>query len=258
MLAGRALAQEPGAVLGGPRVPVSVAKTLVRFNARGEFQRAEGRPEEAALALLNLDAATRDKARVVVVDRAVALGVALVSDIDLVKKAADFLEAKQRDKAVEVVREIYDHFEPGHERDPLREKLHAVLGPDESMEFDRLVDEYWAAWIDWELRNAKDKGDKARERVRDRLAFQLFQEEVRRSYDATLKPYRERLDALFERLKPTPEQRDAIRGVVTDYIRETRLKPTPEQRAAAIMKIYAALDDERRAKLFEMVVTADR
>lgn len=245
-------------VLSGPRIPRNVATTLVRFNARGEFQRCEGRPEEAALSLINLDPAARERAREVCTERGVALGLRLVDDIDLVKEIADLVQAGKRDQAAEVARRIYDRFEPRHERDPLRARLHAVLSPEESGELDRLVDEYWGAWMDWELRRSREKTDRERTAAEQRMTFQLFQDELRLAYDRTLRPYRERLDALFAQLDPTPEQRSAMRDIVIDFIKQSRLRPTTEQRHEAVMRMYRALDEGRRTRLFEMMVTADR
>jgi hypothetical protein len=58
---------------------------------------------------------------------------------------------------------------------------------------------------------------------------------------------------MYEIVEPTKEQREAIRAIVIEYIRETRLNPTPEQRREAARRIYQILDEEDRVKLFETI-----
>lgn len=245
--------QPDDGVLRGPSVPENVAKTLVRRDARGTFQRIEGRPEDAAVALLELEPAVREQARAAGGDRAVAVGIMLIDHIDEVKVIAEATEKGDRDRAAELLRELRKSFEPDQPRNPLLPRLAEVLTHDQHEELTRLVNDYWNAWIDWELRNSKDKSDKARDRVADRLSFTLFQDEVRRAYERVIKPYRDKIESLYLALEPTPEQREAIREIVIDYIREARTKPTAEQRRGVLGKIYRALDEERRAKFFDIV-----
>jgi hypothetical protein len=125
---------------------------------------------------------------------------------------------------------------------------------------DRLLDEYWSAWIDWESRGEMDEAETPRERplrrerTSRRLAFQLFQEEVRAAYELTLRRYRDVLEGIYQAVEPTGEQRRAIRDVVIEHIKATRLKATPHDRRAAMHEVYDLLDDERRAKLFDYIL----
>ena len=92
------------------------------------------------------------------------------------------------------------------------------------------------------------------ERVRERLKFQLYQEELRQAYDQSLRRYREVLDAIYEAVEATPEEREQIRTVVLDHIKQTRLRPTPDQRRDAMLQIYRQLDTPKQELLFQYVV----
>jgi len=248
-----------GQPLAGPSVSDRAARTLVAFNAEGRFIRIEGRPEEAALRLLALNQAQRDTSARIADEYAADLGLLLVDNLDTVRAATDAIKAGDREKATGLYRELYDAFEPGnakgeHHRDPIAERLGETLSEPQRADLSRLLDEYWKAWIDWELRNSKDKSEPARQRTQKRLVFAMFQEEARRAYERVLLPYVQRIDAIYAAVEPTDEQREAIRAVVIDFIRVTRLKPTAQQRQEVMRRVYLLLDEERRAKLFDLVV----
>jgi hypothetical protein len=250
-------AQTPPAdehMLSGPQVPDSAARTLVALDAGGQFVRLERRPEEAALALVNVDEARLDAAYKAVDAYRDSFQTLLIDEIDLLRQTTDAIEAGNADAARDAARAMYDRFDPEHTRSPLFKSLQTVLSPEEFTEVMRLVDEYWKAWIDWELRNARDRSEARRLAVQDRLAFEIFQRDLRQAYERTLRPYRDRMRRMYEIVEPTQEQREAIRAIVIEYIRETRLNPTPEQRREAARRIYQILDEEDRVKLFETIL----
>jgi hypothetical protein len=256
LLVSRAPAQEaPGGErpLAGPTIPTEVLRTLVRHDARGNFQRLDVRAEAAALDHIEAEQGVRDKAREVVGERAIALGVFLVENIERVAEIMEAREAGRREKAGELLRELWHDFEEGEPWAPLMNRLEAVLPMECMAEARRLVEEYWNAWIDWELRNARDRSAPARERARRRLAFTVFQDEVRQAYEQVIRPYQQRVEVLFQSVEPTEEQRGAIREAVIAYIRESRAKPTREQRVELMTRIYGLLDEGRRARFFELV-----
>lgn len=240
-------------LLRGPEVPETTARTLVRTDAQGRFQRVEGRPEEAAITLLNLDPETREKARQAAADRRETLRNFLLDNLELVIASTDAQAAGDQGKARDIARQMRDRFDPQRDRDPALPAIAAVIAEERIAELHRLTDEYWDALIAWELRNSKDKSDAARKRVQDRVTFDMFNQEVRQAYERTLRPLRNKFDAIVQAVEPTDEQKQAIRAILHDYIRAGRLDPTPEQQQEAARRIYQALDDERRQKLFETV-----
>lgn len=241
-----------GGLLRGPDVPENVSRTLVRTDAQGRFQRVEGRPEEAAINVLTIDPETREQARQAAAARRESMRVFLLDNLDLVIESTDAQEAGNQDKVRELMRQMRERFDSEKRRDPALEPIAAVLGAGQREELTGLVDEYWQALADWELRNAKDKSEEARRRVQDRVSFELFQQEIRQAYERTLRPVRNKFEAIVKAVEPTDEQKLAIRAILHDYIRAGRLDPTLEQQQEAARRIYQALDDERRQKLFEM------
>lgn len=248
-----AAGQDAANLLGGPAVPEHVKGSLVHRRMTGEFIRVEGRPEAAALEKLRLDPATLEAALAVVSRRQAALAALLVERIDDVREATDAIRAGDAARARELARGLHAAFEPDRPRDALLPALAEVLTPEQTAEMRRLLDEYWSAWIAWEARGGAGL---PRDRVQARLIFQLFQEEVRRAYDVSLRHYRDVLEGVYAAIDPTEAQRESVRTIVIDHISETRLDATPEQRRATMRRIYDALDDERRALLFDYVVRA--
>jgi hypothetical protein len=238
-------------LLRGPSVPDRSVRTLVRFDADGRFIALRERPEEAALGLMLLEPQRRERARDVAESRRISLGMLLVDNIDLVREGTDAIAAGERAKTRQIYRDLHTRFDPEGTRDPLLKPFADILSPAELDDLRRLVDEYWSAWIDWEMRDAADRTDEARKRIERRLAFTLFQQEVGEAYTWSLRPFRTRLETLYEITQPTPEQRAALREAVIDHIRESRLKPTPEQQRRVADRIYSILDEDQRRRLFE-------
>lgn len=185
------------------------------------------------------------------------LGVLLVQHVDRAVEIADAMKNKDRDAAARLAKELYTEFNPSGERDPLAAEFRDVLNAEQSREFQRLLDEYWTEHVQWETRSRKSK-DKTPEKLKEveaKLAFQLFRDELKASYETTLQPYREKMERLESAVEPTTEQREEIVSIVCAYIRETRTRPTPDQRREVMGRIYRVLDEDRRAKLFELVVS---
>lgn len=239
-------------LLEGPVVPESVAHTLIRFDVQGRFQRAEGRPEEAAITLLNLDSETRDAARLAAAGRREALRGFLIDNLDLIIASTDAQDAGDRERVQGYLRQMRDMFDPNRERSPALDAICSVLNEEQAADLRRLVDDYWNALAEWELRNSRDKSEAARQRVFDRVGFDMFQQELRQAYERTLRPLRNKFDAIVQAVEATDDQKQAIRVILHEYIRAGRLDPTPGLQQDAARRIYQVLDEERRQKLFEV------
>jgi hypothetical protein len=249
------------APLAGPAVPVAKTLTLVQHDAKGSLIRLNGRPEIAAAGLLDLDAEARRAVRAAETQRLVDISVLLVERFDDTCTLADAIAANKRDD----VRPILKSFatllgvitEDGVPvRMPLATAIDASLTSEQRTQVRDLVNEYFDAMLSRELRNRKQPpSDEDRAKAELRVAQQIFESELRAAYEQSIKPYRERLDRMMQELDPTPEQREAARGIVIEYLRVSRLKPTIEQRQEVMGKLYRLLDEERRARLFELVVT---
>lgn len=234
---------EPAAPLAGPSVDDTQPPTLLAPGMVRDFTPIEGRPELAAAALLNLDADTRDAIRQLEDDRATQLTELLVERIDDIRDITDLNTAGQTNEATQRLREIWIDLDGDDRRLPLRPMLADILTEPQLEETDRIANEYLAAW-------ARSQGA-ADNNAQDRLAFQMFQQEVRRVYDASLGNTRRALEGIYDAVDPTPEQRAAIRDLVIDHIKQTRLQATTPQRRAVMRRIYDVLDEDRKGLLFD-------
>ncbi len=196
-------------LLRGPTVPDNVMQTLVNIDMGGNFLPLQGRPEEAALELVFIDPEHQVGAHEVAEARRIATGMLLVDNIDVVKEASDAIRAGEKAKAQAVYRQLHDQFNPNHVRDPLLEAWKDVLSQQEVQQIQQIVDEYWDACIEWELRNARDPSATARKNTQRRLSFQLFQREIGEAYNWSLRPIQQRIESIYQATEPTEEQRAA-------------------------------------------------
>ncbi len=198
-----------------------------------------------------MDAETAERAREIVEERTTAITMLLVDELDRIKAMTDRRRDGENDEAERLFREMWAAFDEGDRLSPLVDDLDAVLDAGQHALLVSLVEEYWDARIDWDLRNSK-RADEAevRERVANRLAYQSFQREVRQAYEGSLRRYQQAIDGIANAIDPTPEQRERIREMIIEHIKSTRLRATPAQRRETQMRIYRMLDDERKEKLF--------
>ncbi len=251
-------AQPTKDALRGPAVPESTKKTLVHSSMVGDFQRLEGRPEAAAVQLLDLDEATTQQITKVIDTRDMAIAMLLIDKIDAVKEISDAIITQEKDRARELQLELWAGFEPDAPRSPLLKPLAEVLTAEQLAEVQRLCDEYWEALVDWQTRNRKkttpERTKEIRNRVERQLAFQLFQREIRTGYEATLRRYQDSMDAIYEAVEPTDDQRAQMREILITHIRTTKLSATPTQRRAANRAMYDLLDEDRRGLMFDYLL----
>ncbi|MGP1273360.1 MAG: hypothetical protein ACTS22_08490 [Phycisphaerales bacterium] len=232
--------------LAGPSVDPGRTQTLINESMRSGFQRLETRPEIAVVDLLDVDETTRLAVRELGQQRIVDLAAFLVDHIDELRAITDDLTAGRQDAARAKTRALWTTFDPSHSVTPMLNAVHDMLPDEQTDRAAALVGEYLDAWTEAEQRN-----DETAEQTRERLAFQLFQEELRSAYDISLQNTRQALDAIYSAVEPTPEQRERIRSIVIEHIKRTRLEATPAERRAVMRTIYDSLDEERRGRLFD-------
>ena len=245
-------------VLRGPDLDAVNERTIVRHTMSGEFEQVEGRPEMAAFAAVvkNTGSDTKNEQAIEIeLDRTVELSLLLIDQIDLMKESTDAMLAGDQQKAQEIQSSLHTMFDPDHRHDPLTPALLELLDKEQQQRYTRILDQYWNAWIDWTLRNNRNKDkQKLRERTRQRLTTRLFQRELADAYDISLKRYRDAMEAIYNAVQPTDEQRSAIRDIVIQHIKDTRLDATPEQRRETMHTMYEILDEERQQRLFDYLL----
>ena len=238
-------------LLSGPAVDQSKTRSLVQGSMRGGFARVEGRPEFAAARLLDLDGATLDQIRELEEARGVSIVILLIGQIDDLRAMTDAQLAGDDAVALEILGDLWNRHDEGELLQPALDELETVLTEQQLAETKRISAEYMHAWASQEKRQNEDL-----EQTKERLAFSVFQQEVRDAYDASLQTTRQAMQGIYDAVDPTPEQREVLRTIVIDHIKATRLKATPAQRRAAMRRMYDALDEERRGMLFDYIMRA--
>lgn len=232
--------------LAGPTVPESRLRSLVQQGMTTGFHRIEGRPESAAARLLDLEQESTERIRAIELDRETKVVFMLVDKLDDLRAMTDANAEGDTETARQIMRDWWLTFDSQGEALPMIDEIGQSLTPESFEEVKRLSEEYFQAWIkDAALENETP------EQTRKRLAFQLFQEEIYRAYEASLRQTQQALQAIYNAIEPTPEQREQIRSVIIEHIKRTRLSATPNDRRKVMRQIYDLLDESRKAKLFD-------
>lgn len=241
-----------GDLLRGPAVLDTARPSLVASDMEGRFRRVEGRPEEAALAMLALEPAVREAAKRILDARLEAIREHILDEIDLLRESSDATRAGDRKRAEELQTELFRRFEGSGERAPLLSPLAEALPADAHAELVRMVDEYWRAWIASETAGNR----RTPESVEARFTRQLFQDELTTVHNATLRPLQQKLDRIYELAEVSDAQRAAIRAAVIEHVKRTRLRPSDDARLALARAILGALDEAQRERLFAAVISS--
>lgn len=181
--------------LRGPSVRAETALTLVRRAADGSFQRVQGRPEIAAALLLSADEPTRERIRALEHDRAERLRRALLANFDTLLATIDARTARRGEDAQTLLTSLQRTFGVREgvagARDPLTPAIRQLLPNHLHDDHQRLVDDYWRAWVDETITPAPAPNPAPtraeRSRVEQRLAHTLFREEALRLYRRTMR-----------------------------------------------------------------------
>jgi len=243
----------PSDLLKGPAVGNPNPHTLVANDMMGRFQRVDGRPEEAALALLVLEPEVREAAKQVTDRRFQSIRGHVIDQIDLLRESSDATRAGDGKRAEELQFELFRRFGGADDRSPLLADLVKVLPADAAADLTRMVDEYWTAWLAAEV--AANPGRPAAA-IEARLRHQLFQGELTEIYNAILRPLQQKLERIYEIASVTDAQRAVIRNAVIAYLKETGLRPSDTARLTLARAILAELDEGQREKVLAAALTA--
>lgn len=247
---------QPADTLRGPRVERDQLDTIVITDMSGNFTPVEGRPELVAFARVCDDPDDLARAREMGTARVFDLAELLVDEIDTVRTITDAIAEGNTTYAQTLLAQLRLRHDPDMLRDPLRAELEPMLEAHQRDRFDRILDEYWDAWIaantpeSEQDMQGRPRTQVVHQRIENRLNNQLFQQDIARAYEYPLRRYQGAMTAIYDAIEPTPEQRAWIRNRVIQHIKDTRLNPTLEQREALMLEIYDMLDEDRQTKLF--------
>jgi len=247
---------QPADTLRGPQVERDQLDTIVITDMSGNFIPVEERPELVAFARVCDDPEDLARAREMGTSRVFDLAELLVDEIDTVRTITDAIAEGNTTYAQTLLAQLRLRHDPDMLRDPLRAELEPMLEDDQRERFDRILDEYWDAWIaantpeSEQDMQGRPRTQAVHQRIENRLNNELFQRDIANAYEYSLRRYRDAMQAMYDAIQPTPEQRAWIRNRVIQHIKDTRLNPTLEQREALMLEIYDMLDEDRQTKLF--------
>lgn len=247
---------QPADTLKGPRVNPEQLDTIVITDMSGKFTPVEGRPELVAFARVCDDPDDLARARELGTARVFDLAELLVDEIDTVRAITDARAEGNNAYAQTLLAQLRLRHDPEMLRDPLRAQLEPMLEESQLERFDRILDEYWDAWVGANTPESEQdmqgrpRTQAIRQRIENRLNNELFQRDIANAYEYSLRRYRDAMQGMYDAIDPTQEQRSWIRARVIEHIKETRLNPTLEQRESLMLEIYDMLDEDRKTKLF--------
>lgn len=247
---------QPADTLRGPQVERDQLDTIVITDMSGNFIPVEERPELVAFARVCDDPEDLARAREMGTSRVFDLAELLVDEIDTVRTITDAISEGNNTYAQTLLAQLRLRHDPDMLRDPLRAELEPMLEATQRERFDRILDEYWDAWIaantpeSEQDMQGRPRTQAVHQRIENRLNNELFQRDIANAYEYSLRRYRDAMQAMYDAIQPTPEQRAWIRNRVIQHIKDTRLNPTLEQREALMLEIYDMLDEDRQTKLF--------
>lgn len=265
--------------LSGPAVDdENAGPTIVERTFDGNLKRLEIRPEEAALAKLNLTPEERTAADAVLSERAKTLDAIVREHIDLLVRQQAARAGGNNDEIAKVNKEFREAMRPLASRGGLGAELAATLEEPNARRYNRMVREYYAALLS-QSRKEMPEGDPVPDGMMDgdvmrddtmapksvkakpeprraeaaRQLLEVFGQEVRRSYDRIAAEGQSRLDDVVKRLALDTEQEARVRAIATEFAQKSLLNPTPAQRAEVFRKVLAELTPEQRAKALNML-----
>lgn len=258
---GAAEPAQPG-VLGGPSVSpeATPAKTsLVEREMGGQLVRLETRPEQAALALLNLTPAQQAATDEVLTQRAAQVARFLQDHYELFLSLQGLRQSMQgggeNRNAQAKLREFRDAAQPLL-KPALVDQLTPKLDADRAARLKQLTFEYMQALATeapagpgQARRPARPTPAVAANDVPPRVELGLLSREIARTLGSLGASRREKTEDIIQAVAPTPEQEARLREIIRTQGEKGGLSPTIEQRAEMMRAILAELNPEQRRKL---------
>ncbi len=261
-LAGTASAQplaespvEPATpALAGPALTINEMPSIVEWRYDGTLRELETTPEEVALSLLDIDAATRAHADTILAtrqayfDRVLASNLMVALQIDAAKKAEEKL------KTARLTFELLAEFEPlRHEPIPSKQ-IEAILPPEQATRFRSMLREYDHAYA----RDLRAKADReGRETNLIEIAATrtgtLFGRELERSFKRMENTGQIAFEYVLGQLDLTREQADRARKAASPYLGANPDGMTEKEYGLAFLAMGAYLNESQRMKLAQIL-----
>ncbi|MBL0926736.1 MAG: hypothetical protein IBJ11_03670 [Phycisphaerales bacterium] len=244
-------APAPAGALAGPSVEVDRAtRGIVARDFEGRVVRPETTPEQASLALLDLDAASRAGVDAVLAERARLLEAFVAENAELLQKLATADAAGERVKQIALALEAYQKLEGVRAKGPLREQIRKALAPDAAERFEAILAAYDDALVD----DARRSGEtKPRWAILAEERLKAFGKEGERAFERSVESGGLALGLLTVDLNLRPEQRGPLREILRRFAELDRQGGQDVQKLSAFIEAMSILDAEQRPKFIARI-----
>jgi hypothetical protein len=248
------LASGKGSPLRGPEVGAGAEPSLLSRTYDGRLRRLEVAPEVAALDLLELRDDERARVLAILDERAAALDRVVIENIDLLTQIEGAAEGGMVLRLLHLAAQIHNRFTDvvGHES--VGDQLASVLPREQARRLESVAGEYWDALLNEEC--GEDAGRIERYITQRRMALEMFGAEIEHSVERVFEDTEDdEFEVVLAQLDMTAEQQQAVDNHIANFVKQTRMTPTKQEEVALLMSIYRELDEERRTRLFELVIS---
>lgn len=243
---GLARAQDlAGPIAAEPQRP----PTLVETGYDGRVLRLESTPEEAAVALLDVEEGVRERIADIFVERAEFLDRVVSEEIDRLTRLGTASETGDGLTVATEVFALLRRLHPLFSKGRLEDRIAAELPEREAAKFRALVREYWGAIIDEKLAMPAPK-KRARWELLVEAKAEAVGAEVERSFQRLAMGPGGGAQLLFGYLKIRPEQEERVMPLWIRYL-ELADEGEGESREAKMLfvSMLAHLDESQRKRI---------
>lgn len=238
------------ALLKGPSVRQAARTSLIERESDGSIRRTEVPPEIAALALLELSAATSASIDEIVqkrgrfLDSFIEKNIELLGKLDTANNTGDKLD--QALLGVEALAKLAPLAKGG----PLKKQIRARLASDDAKKYDAILKEYWDSIV------AQEQGKDSK-----RSRFEILTGERLQSVLRELAAAYERLESsgallfyfFFDKIELSKEQERDIREMLDKFVDDTKGNATPEQEGLMFFAVLTKLNVKQQAQVMKRV-----
>lgn len=223
--------------------------TVLHFDFAGRVQRPEQPVEAAAAALLALDAPTRARVQAILDRRAATLDDLIGDNLDLLIQLQG-AEAAGKARQVDLLMRAWQRMKPLRDQGPLRTAIRAELPSPAAAEFDRLLDEYWAAVVREVHSHPGDDGKTpARLQVVIGEQFQSLGREIARSFERMLKSGDLVYAYISKDLGLNEKQQAKVRTLINEFVEKHGDNAGGKQLAWLVVQVLAELEPKQRVEV---------
>lgn len=245
--------------LSGPRVDAAnetpARQTLVERDFDGEVRRVETTPEEAAVAILDLDDETRARVERVFRERMKLIDAFVAENLDLLTKFGTADATGNKLDQLSLGLQAFNKLKPLRERGPLQDEIESLLPEASRAKFRSLVNGYWKAIHESHVAAARKSGDrkeadKAKWQVMLDEKLKALGKEIERSAYRLVKNGELIYRYIAQGLNLTEEQAGKVRTKCHAFADEVGDKEaTKAQQVKLFLAVWADLDNTQRKEL---------